>query len=322
MGSIKGLTDVKMRYRPGRPEVVARVDEERAALHGLNPESVAETIHALMRGLRATVYRSDARQTETIVRLQQEDRASLDALADLPIRAGQGRSVSLTEVANLTMSKMPNEVYRENKERFIQVTANRAGLSLGAAAEKIQAKLDGISFPLEYRAALEGGVKEMAHAMTQLTWGIGVMVLLVYLVLVILFESLAEPFVIMSTVPLCLIGVAAGLVLFHIPLTTGVLVGIMMLAGVVVNNAIMLLDHFNGHTDKLASLEDRLVQSATARMRPIFLTAGSAILGFLPMMLDTSESGALWRPLAISMVFGLVRIDCVDPVSSPRFSLT
>lgn len=306
LGSIKGLTDVKMRYRPGRPEVVARVDAERAALHGLNPESVAETIHALMRGLRATVYRSGARQTETILRLKQEDRASLDALADLPIRTGQGRSVSLTEVANLTMAKMPNEVYRENKERFIQVTANRAGLSLGAAAEKIQGKLDGISFPLEYRAALEGGVKEMAHAMTQLTWGIGVMVLLVYLVLVILFESLAEPFVIMSTVPLCLIGVAAGLILFRIPLTTGVLVGIMMLAGVVVNNAIMLLDHFNGHTDKLASLEDRLVRSATARMRPIFLTAGSAILGFLPMMLDTSESGALWRPLAISMVFGLV----------------
>jgi HAE1 family hydrophobic/amphiphilic exporter-1 len=238
--------------------------------------------------------------------LRQEDRASLNALADLPLLAGPGRSLRLSEVAQLRMSKMPNEIFRENKERLIQVTANRAGLSLGRAAEEIQAALDRMAFPLEYRASLEGGVTDMTRALSQLTWGVLVMVFLVYVVLVVLFESLMEPFVIMSTVPLCLIGVEAGLILFGIPLTTGVLVGILMLAGVVVNNAIMILDHLNGHTDPARPLSDRLLDSARARLRPILLTAGSAVLGFLPMMLDTSESGALWRPLAVAMVFGLL----------------
>ncbi|MBL0249921.1 MAG: efflux RND transporter permease subunit [Elusimicrobia bacterium] len=305
LGKIKGLADVKMRYRPGRPEVLAVVDQERAARAGLSTESVAETAHALMRGLRATLYRSGARQTETIVRLRQEDRANLDALADLPVLT-RGGSVRLGEVASLRMSQMPNEIYRENKERFIEVTANREGLSLGRAAEEIQKALDRMEFPLEYRAVLEGGVRDMARALAQLTGGVLVMVFLVYLVLVVLFESLLEPLVIMSTVPLCLIGVAAGLILFGIPLTTGVLVGVMMLAGVVVNNAIMLLDHLNGRTDSRRPLGERLLEAARSRMRPIFLTAGSAVLGFLPMMLDTSEAGALWRPLAVAMVFGLL----------------
>lgn len=305
LSKVKGLSDVKMRYRPGRPEVLAVVDQDRAARAGLSTESVAETAHALMRGLRATLYRSGARQTETIVRLRQEDRANLDALADLPVLTRAG-TVRLGEVADLRMSKMPNEIFRDNKERFIEVTANREDLSLGRAAEEIQRVLDGMEFPFQYRAALEGGVREMARALAQLTGGVLVMVFLVYLVLVVLFESMLEPFVIMSTVPLCLIGVAGGLILFGVPLTTGVLVGIMMLAGVVVNNAIMLLDHFNGRTDARRPLGERLLEATRSRMRPIFLTAGSAVLGFLPMMLDTSEAGALWRPLAVAMVFGLL----------------
>ncbi|MBK8652230.1 MAG: efflux RND transporter permease subunit [Elusimicrobia bacterium] len=305
LGKIKGLADVKMRYRPGRPEVLAVVDQERAARAGLSTESVAETAHALMRGLRATLYRSGARQTETIVRLRQEDRANLDALADLPVLT-RGGSVRLGEVASLRMSKMPNEIYRENKERFIEVTANREGLSLGRAAEEIQKALDRMEFPLEYRAVLEGGVRDMARALAQLTGGVLVMVFLVYLVLVVLFESLLEPLVIMSTVPLCLIGVAAGLILFGIPLTTGVLVGVMMLAGVVVNNAIMLLDHLNGRTDPRRPLGERLLEAARSRMRPIFLRRAAPSSAFCPMMLDTSEAGALWRPLAVAMVFGLL----------------
>jgi HAE1 family hydrophobic/amphiphilic exporter-1 len=204
------------------------------------------------------------------------------------------------------MSKMPNEIFRENKARLIQITANRTRLSLGRAAEEIQAALDAMNFPLDYHAALDREVTDMARSINQLTAGILVMIFLVYVVLVVLFESLVEPFIILSAVPLCLIGVAGGLVFFGLPLSTGVLVGVIMLAGVVVNNAIMLLDHLNNYTDRDEPLADRLRKSVLARMRPIFLTAGSAVLGFLPMMLDTSESGVLWRPLAVTLVFGLI----------------
>jgi multidrug efflux pump subunit AcrB len=301
---VKGLEDVKMRFRPGRPEVQAVIDPDKAGQYGLTAEEVAETTHGLMRGLRATTFRTQGTQVETIVRLRLEDRHNLSALADLPLLTRSGQSLRLRNVARLEMGKMPNEIHRENKQRLIQITANRSGVSLGRAAEDIQKVLDRVRFPLEYYAALEGDVEEMARSFRQLTWGILVMVLLVYLVLVLLFESLLQPLIIMTTVPLCLVGAAWGLSLLRIPITTGVLVGLMMLGGIVVNNAIMLLDRFNANPDP--ELSQRLLESVQARMRPIFLTAGSAVLGFLPMMLDTSESGALWRPLSVTMVFGLL----------------
>lgn len=308
LGSIKGLDDVKMRYRPGRPEVVVQVQPDKAARLGFTAETVAETAHALLRGVRATTFRTQGLQKETIVRLQPSDRADLDAVADVPLLNRNGEPARLGQVADLLMSKMPNEIFRQNKERLIQITANRSGLSLGRAAEEIQARLDKMSFPLEYHAALEGDVEDMRRGLQQLTGGILVMVVLVYLVLVVLFESLLEPFIIMTTVPLSLIGVVWGLILFDIPLSLGVLVGLLMLGGVVVNNAIMLIDEFNSPESRESGrpLEERLKQAAASRLRPILLTVGSAVLGFLPMMLDMSENGVLWRPLAIAMVFGLL----------------
>ncbi|MBI4395529.1 MAG: efflux RND transporter permease subunit, partial [Elusimicrobia bacterium] len=233
---VKGLEDVKMRYRPGRPEVQVVVDPDKVSRYDLSVEDVAETAHALMRGLRATTFRTQGNQVETIVRLRLEDRETLASLVDLPIFV-QGQQLRLGNVARIEMGKMPNEIYRENKQRLIQITANRAKISLGRAAEEIQKSLQQIRLPLEYVASIEGDFEEMSRSLRQMLWGVLVMVLIVYLVLVLLFESLLQPFIIMATVPLCLIGAVWGLVLLKIPVTTGVMVGLMMLGGIVVNNA-------------------------------------------------------------------------------------
>jgi HAE1 family hydrophobic/amphiphilic exporter-1 len=306
LGRVKGLEDVKMRYRPGRPEVRAIVDPDRAARAGLTVEEVAETAHGALRGLRASAFHVQGEQREIIVRLRASDRSDLEQLADVPILTRSGRPVRLGDVATLRLGTMPNEVFRENKERLLQITANRRGISLGRAAQAAQAVIDATAFPLGYHADLEGSVRDMSRAFRQLSLGVAVMVLLVYLTLILLFESLMEPLIIMTTVPLCLIGAAWGLVVFRVPLSTGVLVGLLMLGGVVVNNAIMLIDRLNALKADGGSLADRLRDSVLSRTHPIFLTAGSAVLGFLPMMLDTSESGVVWRPLAITMVFGLM----------------
>ena len=309
MSKIKGLEDVKMRYRPGRPEVYVEVDPIRAALNGLTAESVAETVHALMRGLRATMFRTGANQIETIVRLREEDRDNLSSLPDLPLFNRRAPQLRLGNVASLHLTKMPNEISRRNRERFIEITANRAGISLGGAAGELDKVIAGAKFPLGYYATLDETYQEMARGLSQLLWGIGAMVFLVYLVLVLLFESLVQPFVIMTTVPLCVIGVAWGLTAFGSPLTNGVLVGVMMLGGIVVNNALMLLDRFNNDPPPpgdARALGEKLFAAARERMRPIFLTAGCAVLNFFPMLLDASEGAALWRPLSITMVFGLL----------------
>lgn len=307
--TIKGLADVKMRFRPGRPQVIVNVNPDAAARRGLTVDEVVETVHGQVRGLRATLLRSRSTQTEVIVRLRASDREKMQTLVDLPLLTRRGDRVRLGEVATLQLGQMPNEVFRENKQRLLQITANRDKISLSRAAEEILKVLERIKFPRDYFASLAGDYKETMRGFRQLSWGLLAMLVAVYLVLVILFESVLQPLVIMATVPLCLIGVAWGLAVLGLPLSTGVMVGLMMLGGIVVNNGIMLLDHLNNHppaTGDSQTLWDALRAASLARRRPILLTAGSAILGFLPLMLDTSETGALWRPLSVAMVFGLL----------------
>ena len=342
--TIRGLADVKMRFRPGRPQVNVHVDPDRAARRGLTVDEVVDTVHGQVRGLRATLLRTRSTQTEVIVRLRASDREKMQTLVDLPLLTRRGDRVRLGEVATLQVGQMPNEVFRENKQRLLQITANRDKISLSRAAEEILRVLEQIKFPRDYFASLAGDYKETMRGFRQLSWGLLAMLVAVYLVLVILFESIVQPLVIMATVPLCLIGAAWGLAILGLPLSTGVMVGLMMLGGIVVNNGIMLLDHFNRHSpvgtglvstasetkaaipcDHTSSVKpeaygeelesgsgeaqllwDALRAAALARRRPILLTAGSAILGFLPLMLDTSETGALWRPLSAAMVFGLL----------------
>lgn len=307
--TIKGLVDVKMRFRPGRPQVVINVDPDGAARRGLTVDEVVETVHGQVRGLRATLLRSRSNQTEVIVRLRASDREKMQTLVDLPLLTRRGERVRLGEVSTLQMGQMPNEVFRENKQRLLQITANRDKISLSRAAEEILKVLERIKFPRDYFGSLAGDFKETMRGFRQLSWGLLAMLVAVYLVLVVLFESVLQPLVIMATVPLCLIGVAWGLAVLGLPLSTGVMVGLMMLGGIVVNNGIMLLDHLNNHapaTGDSQTLWDALRTASLARQRPIILTAGSAVLGFLPLMLDTSETGALWRPLSVAMVFGLL----------------
>jgi multidrug efflux pump subunit AcrB len=230
--------------------------------------------------------------------------------------------------------------FGKTNNALLQITANRDKISLSRSAEEILKVLERIKFPRDYFGSLAGDYKETMRGFRQLSWGLLAMLVAVYLVLVVLFESVLQPLVIMATVPLCLIGVAWGLAVLGLPLSTGVMVGMMMLGGIVVNNGIMLLDHFNRHSpvgtgplstasgtensipcDQQYSVKaidlppgsgeaqrlwDALRLASLARRRPILLTAGSAILGFLPLMLDTSETGALWRPLSVAMVFGLL----------------
>jgi HAE1 family hydrophobic/amphiphilic exporter-1 len=338
--TIKGLADVKMRFRPGRPQVIVNVTPDSAARRGLTVDEVVETVHGQVRGLRATLLRSRSTQTEVIVRLRSADREKIQTLVDLPLLTRRGDRVRLGEVATLQLGQMPNEVFRENKQRLLQITANREKISLSRSAEEILKVLERIKFPRDYFGSLAGDYKETMRGFRQLSWGLLAMLVAVYLVLVVLFESVLQPLVIMATVPLCLIGVAWGLAVLGLPLSTGVMVGMMMLGGIVVNNGIMLLDHFNRHSpvgtgplstasgtensipcDQQYSVKaidlppasgeaqrlwDALRLASLARRRPILLTAGSAILGFLPLMLDTSETGALWRPLSVAMVFGLL----------------
>ncbi len=314
MEQVPGLTDVKIRMREGRPELGLLIDKERAALFGLTVADIAETLHAEMRGLVATRYHTEAKEVETIARLQEQDRRTFDQLRKLvlssPLYTGEGNQIYLEQVSKFDFRLGPSEIWRKNKNRMVQVSANIGAYPLSRAVEKISQAIRGVGFPKEYFYQFGGNYEKLTQNQKEMTFAFIVTLILVYLVLASLFESYLQPFIIMTTVPMGAIGVAVALAIARKPIGIGVLMGGIMLAGIVVNNAIVFVDRVNGlRKEKETGAFFQfglLVQAAKDRLRPILMTSSTTILGLIPMALDRSEAANLWSPLAITVIGGMI----------------
>jgi HAE1 family hydrophobic/amphiphilic exporter-1 len=308
MGKISGLSDVKIRYRPGRPQLSIVIDPQRAAIFGLDTQEIADSLHAQMRGLRATTFFDQAQDVETVVRVRPDQHETLDQLKTLMIGTPKGGLVPLAQVADIKGDLSPSEVWHRNRSRMIQVSANLGSTSLETAASRVKQSLQKISFPAEYYAEIGGQYEDLKAANQDFWKALVLTAFLVFMVMACQFESYGQPLVIMSTVLLSMIGAVAALCYCGTTVTLGVSVGLLMLGGIVVNNGIMLMDRFNhlraAHPDlPTAAL---LEQAGRERIRPIFMTKVTTLLGLIPMAMDRSESAALWSPLAITVVGGLV----------------
>lgn len=300
------LTDIKLRMREPRPEYSLVVDKQRAALYGLSVKDIADVIHGQMRGMRATKFHSEASEIETITRLRVEDRKTIHDLEHLIITSKNKTRIYLKQVAGFVPSKGPTEIYRRNKHRFIQVSASLGSRDLGSAAVDVGKILDEMTFPKDYFYRFGGDYPLLVKSRNQLSWAIGVTIILVYMILASLFQSYYQPFIIMISVPLSTIGVVLALQLTDRPLSTSVFMGMIMLAGIVVNNAIILVDHANSLKEKGFQRFRIIIQAGKDRLRPIFMTTTTTVLGLIPMALDQSKAADLWSPLAITVMGGLI----------------
>jgi HAE1 family hydrophobic/amphiphilic exporter-1 len=321
MGTVSGLADVKLRYKPGRPEMRFNVDKQRAAYFGLSVKDIAEITHAQMRGLRATYFHDKARQIETIARLDERHRRDFEDLKKLTLDTPSGAQIYLEQIADFNFALTPSEIWRKDKTRMIQVSALRGTLALGTAVDRIKKSLAHIKPPKDYYFEFAGDYQEMVQNEKEFRFALYVMVFLVFAVLASLFESYSQPLIIMVTVPMGAIGAILALFITHKPVTMGVFIGLIILGGIVVNNAIILIDRINhlrrkeesifpGTTlngEKLLRREclRAVLKAGEHRLRPILMTTLTTILGLVPMALDRSESAALWSPLAITVIGGL-----------------
>ncbi|MBI4396483.1 MAG: efflux RND transporter permease subunit [Elusimicrobia bacterium] len=308
VGKVPGLSDVKIRYRPGRPQLSVAVDPMRAALFGLDTKEIAESLHAQMRGLRATTFYDKAQEVETVVRVRPEQRETVAQMKNLLIATSAGEQVPVLHVAEIKSDLSPSEVWHRNRSRMIQVSANLGATSLETAAKLLKESLKSVSFPPEYYWDIGGQYEDMIQANRDFWKAMVLTIFLVFLVMACQFESYSRPLIIMGAVPLSAIGAMAALSAFGATVTLGVSVGLLMLGGIVVNNGIMLIDRINilRESDPQMSWPDLLVQAGTQRIRPIFMTTCTTVLGLVPMALDRSESAVLWAPLAITVIGGLV----------------
>ncbi|MBN1793932.1 MAG: efflux RND transporter permease subunit [Candidatus Omnitrophica bacterium] len=311
LSTIQGLQDVRMSRIQGRPEWGVEIVKDRAALYGVTVKEVAETLHAQMRGLRATRYHTEGTEVETVVRLQGEYRDTIDEIRKLTLGTPEGEQVYLEEIAQFVPSLVPGEIIRQNKNRIIHISANCAGISLHGAVEQIREVLKDLPFPKDYYYRIGGDYYKNLERYKQLIFVFVITVLLVYLVLASLFESYVQPFLIMLTVPLAAIGVTIALIKTHTSITQGVMIGSIMLAGIVVNNAIVMVDHINLLRRKGYRLHRAIVVGSQDRLRPIMMTTLTTVLGLVPMAIGKSESSSLWSPLAITVIGGLISSTCL-----------
>jgi len=249
----------------------------------------------------------EAEEVEVIARLHEKYRRTLADLHRLILTTPEGSPVYLDQMSSFKMELGPSEIWRKNKARMVQVSANTGGQPLGTAVEKVTKALKDLKLPEEYYWRFGGNYEKMVQNQKELSFAFILTLVLVYMVLASLFESLIQPFIILASVPLASIGVVGVLHYFHKPIGIGVFIGAIMLAGIVVNNAIILVDATNRLKKQKAQerLKEIVVSSAGDRLRPILMTTITTLLGLIPLSMDKSEAANLWVPLALTVMGGL-----------------
>ena len=299
------FTDVKTSLRPGQPEITLYFNHGLLSQLGMNSHDVAKRVAAYVGGEVAGQYSVNDRKVDIRVRLAEQYRQSEQQLAQLIINPGSDKPLPLSAVAEIKRETGPSEITRIGQQRVALVSANLAYGDLEQATQSAAAILAAQSLPYGVTAAVVGQSEEMQRAYTSLTMALLLAVFLVYLVMASQFENLLQPLLILFTVPLAGAGAILGLWLTDTRLSVIVFIGLIMLAGIVVNNAIVLIDRINQLRGEGGSLTQAIIDAGASRLRPVLMTTLTTILGLLPMALGTGDGSEIRAPMAITVIFGL-----------------
>jgi len=301
----KRYTDVKSTVEEGYPEIQIRFDAERAAALGLTTRQVSDQVVRKVRGEVATRYSFRDRKIDVLVRSAEADRASVEDIRNLIVNPQSERPVTLSAVAEVITTEGPSEIHRADQQRVAIVSASLAYGDLGSAVEEVQAMLRERPLGAGLDVRIGGQSEELQSSVNSLIFALTLAIFLVYLVMASQFESLLHPFVIMFSVPLAMVGAVLALKLSGRPLSVVVFIGLILLVGIVVKNAIVLIDRVNQL--RLEGMDRRaaLIAAAESRLRPIAMTTLCTLLGFAPLALGTGEGNEVRAPMAITVIGGL-----------------
>ncbi|HWM90275.1 MAG TPA: efflux RND transporter permease subunit [Thermoanaerobaculia bacterium] len=305
MEDIQGLVDVRTTAELGNPELQVAFNREQLSRLGLDLSQVADTVRSKVQGTVATRFQQGDREIDIRVRSVEMGTASVDDLSSLIVGQRDGVPIPLSAVATVTPAEGPSEIRRIGQKRAAVISGNLAGRSMGEVATDVRAAIRRMSLPPGVTASLSGQEEEMQRSFRSLTLAGLLALFLVYLVMACEFESLIHPFVVMFTVPLGAIGTIGALALTGHSIDVVAILGAVMLAGIVVDNAIVLIDGVNQLRDQGMSKERALLEGGLNRLRPILMTSACTVLGLLPMAFGIGEGGELQRPLAITVIGGL-----------------
>ena len=321
IGKIPHMADVRDDYVDAIPAIQVHVDKQKAALFGLSSNSVGYMIKSAYNGLEVSTFHADNDDFDITIKLPEADRSTTEVLHTLTIPTPTGQLVPITTIAQISYAGSLGDIVRINHNRVITVKANVDSPEIPGALLRSQAEvlLKEIPLPQGYHITFTGEKEEEQKASAFLSKAFTIAVFLIFLILVTLFNSVGQPFIIMVSVVLSLGGAFLGLTVLNLPfgiIMTGV--GVISLAGVVVNNAIVLIDYTNKLRERGLPLNTAIISAGATRLRPVMLTAITTILGLIPMVTGVSydfhnmtvslvsESSQYWRSMAIVVIFGLM----------------
>ncbi len=315
---VPGLVDLKDDLSRAKPEIRVRVDREKATLLGLSTADISVMVKASISGEKMGVYRDGKDEYDIMVRLPSERRETMADIENLLVPTNTGAPVPLSTVAKLELGSGYGAIRHIDQKRVVTISGNTEGRNSNEVLFDVQSRLAGMDVPAGYRVNYAGEQEEQQKASAFLGKAFLIAIFLIALVLITQFNSVSQTFIVMTSVVLSLTGVFVGLMVTVTPfgiIMTGI--GVISLAGVVVNNAIVLIDYINQLRQQGLNLHDALVKAGTVRFRPVMLTAMTTILGLLPMAVGVSfdfssfswevggESAEWWGPMAIAVIFGL-----------------
>ena len=317
MEDVPGLADISLSREDGRPEIAIRVDRPKAAMLGMSVQTVASTIQTNVAGTTAAQFRERGNEYPVVVRLREADREEISDVGDVLLSTPTGQVVPAKNILAVSREAGPTQIQRKNMERITRVNAE-IEIPLSEAVKAVQTRLPQLKMPPDFSAGFGSEIEEQARSFAQLRMVLILAILLVYAVMASQYESLRDPFIIMFSVPVAAIGVVGSLMLTKTAFSMQAYIGIIMLAGIVVSNAILLVDYINTlrRRDKMP-IREAVELGGRTRLRPILMTSIATMLGLVPMAIGLGEGGELQAPLARVVIGGLLTSTLVTLVLVP-----
>lgn len=303
---VPGARDVEVSVRPEKPEIVVRPDREKIAQLGLNSSTIATSLNAAIQGITTSKYREGGEEYDIRVQIPEEYRNSITELENLPIHTGLGAVVPLREVATIQEEYTSPQIERIDQERYVTISLGIFGRSLGEVQTDIDALLAGMSLPQNVNISYGGQVQDQAESFADLFMLLLLSIVLVYVVMAAQFENYRDPFIVMFSIPFSFTGVFLALLVTGKPLSIMAFLSAILLIGIVVKNAIVLVDYTNILKDRGLQLRTAIIEGSTNRLRPVLMTAATTMLAMLPLAISTGEGSESWQPLGIAVIGGLL----------------
>ncbi|WP_078428039.1 efflux RND transporter permease subunit [Alkalihalobacterium alkalinitrilicum] len=305
ISEVPGATNVTHSMGETRPEMQIHVDRDVANQYGFTYAEVMDTVRGSMNGQVASLMRTEGQEVSITVILPEEYRENYTQLQNLPLITPIGDTVLLSTIADFVQADGPNTINRQNQTRGVAVTGDIMDRDLGSVIADIEAELNQYIFPEGYEYNTGGDYEMMMEAFFDLALALVLAIFLVYAVMAFQFERVLYPFIVMFSLPATFIGIMAGFLLTGRPLSAPAFIGVIMLAGIVVNNAIVLVDYINQLRQRGMTMEEAILEAGPTRLRPILMTMLTTVLAMVPLAIGIGEGAELQAPMATVIVFGL-----------------